>query len=76
MIFVVESFVRLRSLTNKSFGLSETFKVDISNTKNLLEGEHGRQIRERDMIVSTSTFQSLISGCQLLSPDHDDLVVG
>ncbi|KAF2579459.1 hypothetical protein F2Q68_00003483 [Brassica cretica] len=31
--------------------VSETFKVDISNTKKLLEGEDGRQVREKDMIV-------------------------
>ncbi|CAN6812189.1 unnamed protein product, partial [Brassica oleracea] len=31
--------------------MGQTFKVDISNTKKLLEGEDGRQVREKDMIV-------------------------
>lgn len=53
MCLVVGSLVQLRNLTNKSIRVSETFEVDISNTKKLLEGEHGRQIREKDMIVST-----------------------
>ncbi|XP_071724367.1 indole-3-glycerol phosphate synthase, chloroplastic-like [Rutidosis leptorrhynchoides] len=29
----------------------ETFQVDITNTKRLLEGEHGKIIRQRDIIV-------------------------
>ncbi|KAG2297993.1 hypothetical protein Bca52824_034465 [Brassica carinata] len=40
--------IELVGINNRSL---ETFKVDISNTKTLLEGEHGRQIREKDMIV-------------------------
>lgn len=40
--------IELVGINNRSL---ETFEVDISNTKKLLEGEHGRQIRERDMIV-------------------------
>lgn len=40
--------IELVGINNRSL---ETFKVDISNTKKLLEGEHGRQIREKDMIV-------------------------
>ncbi|KAG7583394.1 Ribulose-phosphate binding barrel [Arabidopsis suecica] len=40
--------IELVGINNRSL---ETFEVDISNTKQLLEGEHGRQIRERDMIV-------------------------
>ncbi|VVA98355.1 unnamed protein product [Arabis nemorensis] len=40
--------IKLVGINNRSL---ETFKVDISNTKRLLEGEHGRQIREKDMIV-------------------------
>lgn len=31
---------------------AETFKVDINNTVNLLKGEIGSQIRDRDIIVS------------------------
>ena len=31
---------------------TETFKVDINNTAELLKGEIGAQIRERDIIVS------------------------
>ncbi|KAJ4894577.1 hypothetical protein Rs2_21371 [Raphanus sativus] len=40
--------IELVGINNRSL---ETFIVDISNTKKLLEGEHGRQIREKDMIV-------------------------
>ncbi|KAL0732976.1 hypothetical protein Bca4012_009186 [Brassica carinata] len=40
--------IELVGINNRSL---ETFKVDISNTKKLLEGEYGRQIREKDMIV-------------------------
>ncbi|XP_010488690.1 PREDICTED: indole-3-glycerol phosphate synthase, chloroplastic [Camelina sativa] len=40
--------IELVGINNRSL---ETFQVDISNTKNLLEGEHGRQICEKDMIV-------------------------
>ncbi|KAF3634015.1 hypothetical protein FXO38_22711 [Capsicum annuum] len=31
--------------------LPGTFKVDVSNTKKLLEGEHGEKIREKGIIV-------------------------
>ena len=31
---------------------TETFEVDISNTKKLLEGERGQKILEKDIIVS------------------------
>jgi hypothetical protein len=34
--------------------LSETFEVDISNTKKLLEGERGQLICQKDIIVSAS----------------------
>ncbi|XP_010532966.1 PREDICTED: indole-3-glycerol phosphate synthase, chloroplastic [Tarenaya hassleriana] len=40
--------IELVGINNRNLG---TFEVDISNTKKLLEGEHGRVIRERDMIV-------------------------
>lgn len=30
---------------------AETFEVDISNTKKLLEGKRGEEIRKRDIIV-------------------------
>ncbi|CAA7023668.1 unnamed protein product [Microthlaspi erraticum] len=40
--------IELVGINNRSL---ETFKVDISNTQKLLQGEHGRQIREKDMIV-------------------------
>uniref|UniRef100_A0A1J3K8M6 indole-3-glycerol-phosphate synthase n=1 Tax=Noccaea caerulescens TaxID=107243 RepID=A0A1J3K8M6_NOCCA len=40
--------IELVGINNRSL---ETFEVDISNTQKLLEGEHGRQIREKDMIV-------------------------
>jgi indole-3-glycerol phosphate synthase len=33
------------------FFSAETFEVDISNTKKLLEGERGQRIREKDIIV-------------------------
>lgn len=34
------------------FPFPETFEVDISNTKKLLEGERGQKIAEKDVIVS------------------------
>ncbi|ESQ37010.1 hypothetical protein EUTSA_v10002557mg [Eutrema salsugineum] len=40
--------IELVGINNRSL---ETFEVDISNTKKLLEGKHGRIIREKDMIV-------------------------
>lgn len=39
---------------------TETFKVDTSNTKKLLEGERGRLIRERDILVSISLKQKVL----------------
>ena len=36
---------------NKLLLLPGTFKVDISNTKKLLEGERGERIREKGIIV-------------------------
>ncbi|KAJ0106361.1 hypothetical protein Patl1_18993 [Pistacia atlantica] len=33
------------------FMSTETFKVDINNTKMLLQGEHGQRIRQKDIIV-------------------------
>nr|XP_027062845.1 indole-3-glycerol phosphate synthase, chloroplastic-like [Coffea arabica] len=41
--------IELIGINNRNL---ETFKVDISNTKNLLQGERGRIIRERGIIVS------------------------
>lgn len=41
-----------------------TFKVDISNTKKLLEGERGERIRQKGIIVSTlsrSYYPSIFS---------------
>lgn len=40
--------IQLIGINNRDLG---TFKVDISNTKKLLEGERGQAIRERDIIV-------------------------
>lgn len=41
---------------------TETFKVDISNTKKLLEGERGEIIRQKDIVVS-DYFSSLATQC-------------
>ncbi|WOL19427.1 indole-3-glycerol phosphate synthase, chloroplastic isoform X3 [Canna indica] len=40
--------IQLIGINNRNL---ETFKVDISNTKKLLEGERGELIRQRDIIV-------------------------
>lgn len=37
---------------------AETFKVDINNTVELLKGEIGSQIRDRNIVVSFSTRRS------------------
>ena len=42
-------------INDNIFLLTETFEVDTSNTKRLLEGERGKLIRERDVIVSGSS---------------------
>lgn len=38
----------------RTFPFPETFEVDISNTKRLLEGERGQIIAQKDVIVSIS----------------------
>ncbi|XP_031260537.1 indole-3-glycerol phosphate synthase, chloroplastic-like [Pistacia vera] len=42
--------------------LVKTFKVDINNTKKLLQGEHGQRIRQKDNIV--------VGESGLFTPDH------
>lgn len=39
--------------------IAETFELDISITKKLLEGERGKIIRERDIIVRSLSFPFL-----------------
>jgi len=39
---------------------AETFEVDISNTKKLLEGERGQLIAQKDVIVSIFFDMSLV----------------
>jgi len=46
------------SLRTSSF--AETFEVDISNTKKLLEGERGQLIAQMDVIVSIFFDMSLV----------------
>jgi hypothetical protein len=36
----------------RTFPFPETFEVDITNTKKLLEGERGQTIAQKDVIVS------------------------
>ncbi|XP_031257291.1 indole-3-glycerol phosphate synthase, chloroplastic-like [Pistacia vera] len=40
--------IELIGINNRNL---ETFKVDINNTKMLLQGEHGQRIRQKDIIV-------------------------
>ncbi|CAM8993109.1 unnamed protein product [Rhodiola kirilowii] len=40
--------IQIIGINNRSL---ETFEVDINNTKNLLQGERGQKIREKDIIV-------------------------
>ena len=51
---IQSSTVQLQLKTWSLLLFSGTFKVDISNTKKLLEGERGERIRQRGIIVSIS----------------------
>ncbi|KAK8568934.1 hypothetical protein V6N13_106815 [Hibiscus sabdariffa] len=51
--------IELIGINNRSL---ETFEVDISNTKKLLEGERGQLIRQKDIIV--------VGESGLFTPDH------
>ncbi|KAK8711803.1 hypothetical protein V6N13_147066 [Hibiscus sabdariffa] len=51
--------IELIGINNRNL---ETFEVDISNTKKLLEGERGQLIREKDIIV--------VGESGLFTPDH------
>lgn len=59
-----------------------TFKVDISNTKKLLEGERGERIRQKGIIVSTPAiilsflFSSVYYDCTFFNPRENIQVVG
>lgn len=43
-----------------TFPVPETFEVDITNTKKLLEGERGQVIAQKDVIVSIFFDTSLV----------------
>jgi hypothetical protein len=43
-----------------TFPFPETFEVDITNTKKLLEGERGQVIAQKDVIVSIFFDMSLV----------------
>jgi hypothetical protein len=43
-----------------TFPVPETFEVDITNTKRLLEGERGQVIAQKDVIVSIFFDTSLV----------------
>ncbi|XP_044465149.1 indole-3-glycerol phosphate synthase, chloroplastic-like isoform X3 [Mangifera indica] len=51
--------IELIGINNRNL---ETFKVDISNTKKLLQGEHGQRILQKDIIV--------VGESGLFTPDH------
>nr|CAB3484795.1 unnamed protein product [Digitaria exilis] len=55
--------VQLIGINNRNL---ETFEVDISNTKKLLEGERGQKIAEKDVIV--------VGESGLFTPDHISFV--
>ncbi|KAF7016885.1 hypothetical protein CFC21_030404 [Triticum aestivum] len=55
--------IQLIGINNRNL---ETFEVDISNTKNLLEGERGQLIAQKDIIV--------VGESGLFTPDHVSFV--
>ncbi|CAN4088021.1 unnamed protein product [Withania somnifera] len=57
--------------TKSTFVLSGTFKVDISNTKKLLEGERGERLREKGIIVvgESGLFTPVLVGESLVKKE-------
>lgn len=46
------SILFIGGVANKFYFYTETFELDISTTKKLLEGERGQLIRRKDIVVS------------------------